>query len=128
MVHRGNWVLPELGLLGNERAKVTRDRPHVAVRQFEPRLRERIRELVRMLVEPPRNLFVSWIKAQREIGGQHGGRVTLRRIMCVWNSSCAGAVLRGPLMRTSRALGQFPVVLEQGLEEVVAPLRRRAGP
>src|SRR5205823_9530600 len=80
------------------------------------------------LVEPPRNLFVSWIKAQREIGGQHGGRVTLRRIMCVWNSSCAGAVLRGPLMRTSRALGQFPVVLEQGLEEVVAPLRRRAGP
>ena len=31
-------------------------------------------------------------------------------------------------MRTGRALGQFPVVFEQILEIVVAPLRRRRGP
>ena len=39
-----------------------------------------------------------------------------------------GAVLRLPLLRTSRARGQLPFVLEEVLEEVVAPLRRRRGP
>src|SRR5512137_975556 len=33
-----------------------------------------------------------------------------------------------PLMRTRRALGQFPFVAEQVPEEVVAPLRWRRGP
>src|SRR5208282_6157388 len=33
-----------------------------------------------------------------------------------------------PLIRTGRALGQFPVVAEQVREEVVAPLRRRLSP
>ncbi|MGY4347160.1 hypothetical protein ACVWXM_003627 [Bradyrhizobium sp. GM7.3] len=33
-----------------------------------------------------------------------------------------------PLLRTARALSQLPFVLEQVLEEVVAPLRRRRGP
>src|ERR1700694_5652146 len=37
-------------------------------------------------------------------------------------------MLRGPLMRTGRALGQFPFVAEQVREEVVAPLSRRRGP
>ena len=40
----------------------------------------------------------------------------------------AGAVLRRPLVRAGRALGQLPFVLEQVLEEVVAPLRRRRRP
>src|ERR1035437_8003696 len=37
-------------------------------------------------------------------------------------------MLRFPLMRTGRALGQFPFVAEQVPEEVVAPLRWRRGP
>ena len=53
MIHGGNRVLPEQRLLRNERAKVARDRPHVAVRQLEPRPRERVCELIRMLVEAP---------------------------------------------------------------------------
>src|SRR5580704_16274881 len=40
----------------------------------------------------------------------------------------ACAILRSPLMRTCRALGQFPFVAKQVREEVVAPLRRRRGP
>ena len=51
MIHRWNRILPELGLLGNERAKVARDRPHVAVRQLKPRLGERICEFLRMVVK-----------------------------------------------------------------------------
>src|ERR1700686_3593829 len=37
-------------------------------------------------------------------------------------------MLRFPLMRTGRALSQFPFVAEQVPEEVVAPLRWRRGP
>src|SRR5712691_7459817 len=37
-------------------------------------------------------------------------------------------MLRFPLMRAGRALGQFPFVAEQVPEEVVAPLRWRRGP
>src|SRR5580698_6051663 len=38
------------------------------------------------------------------------------------------APLRRPLVRAGRALRQFPFVAEEVPEEVVAPLRRRAGP
>ena len=40
----------------------------------------------------------------------------------------ACATLRLPLVRTGRALRQFPFVAEQDSEEVVAPLRWRVGP
>src|SRR5271165_4151358 len=128
MVHRRNWVLPELRLLRNQRPKVPRDRAHVAVRQLEPRLGERVRQLLRVFVEAPRNLFVSRVEAQGEVGGQHGGRVTLGWIMRIRHCMGARAILCFPLMRTGRALGQFPFVAEQIFEEVIAPLRRRRGP
>src|SRR6202034_691326 len=37
-------------------------------------------------------------------------------------------VLRLPLVRASRALGQLPLVAEQDLQEAVAPLRRGGRP
>src|SRR5579872_538287 len=43
--------------------------------------------------------------------------------MRIRNRAIASAILRCPLMGTSRALGQFPFVAEQIGEEVVAPLR-----
>src|ERR1700747_2777551 len=48
--------------------------------------------------------------------------------MRIWNRAGAGATLRRPLMRAGRALGQFPFIVEQVLEEVVAPLGRSLGP
>ena len=45
MIHRGNRILPQQLLLRNKRAEIARDRAHVAVRQLEPRLGERISEL-----------------------------------------------------------------------------------
>src|SRR5262245_47334789 len=44
------------------------------------------------------------------------------------HGSGACAVLRLPLMRAGRALREFPLVAEQVLEVVVAPLRGRRGP
>ena len=128
VIDGGNRVLPDQRLLRNERAEIAHDRAHVAVRQLEPRPGERVRELIRILVEAPRDLFVHRVEPQGEVGGQHGRRVTLRRIVRIRHGAGACAILRLPLMRTGRALGQFPFVAEQVREEVVAPLRRRRGP
>ncbi len=54
--------------------------------------------------------------------------MSLRRVVRMRHRAGAGAILRLPLMRTGRALRQFPFVAEQVLEEVVAPLRGRGGP
>src|SRR5579863_4718390 len=81
-----------------------------------------------MLVEAARNFRVSGIESQRKVGGQHRRRVTLRGIVGVRHRTGARAALRLPLMCTGWTLGQLPFIAEQVLEEVVAPLRRRAGP
>ena len=98
------------------------------MRQLEPRSGKGVRELIRILVEAPRDLFVGRVQAQREVRGQHGRRDTFRRVVGMRHRFGARATLRRPLMRTSRALRQLPFVAEQVLEEVVAPLRRRHAP
>ena len=113
---------------GNLRAEVARARPHVAVRELEPRARERVGELVRVLHEAPRDLLVRRIEPEREVGRQHGRRDALRRVVGVRDRARARVALRLPLMRAGRALRQLPLVAEEVLEEVAAPLRRRGGP
>src|SRR5215472_11045306 len=125
MVYRGNRVLPDQGLLRNQRAEITRDRAHVAVRELEPGAGERISELIRVFVEPPRDLLICRIEAQREIGGQHRGHALLpierARYGCL-------AILGLPLFRSRRTGCQFPLVFEQILEKQVAPLGWRLRP
>ncbi len=77
MIDCGDGVLPRQFLLRNERAEIAHDRAHVAVRKLVPSLGERIRELIRILVEAPRDLFVNRVEPQGEVGGQHRWRVTL---------------------------------------------------
>src|SRR5215469_10769259 len=48
--------------------------------------------------------------------------------MGVWHGARAAAVLRPPLVRSSRALGQLPFVAVQGLQEAVVPRDRRGRP
>ena len=71
MVHGRDRVLPDQRLFRNKRAEVADDRTHIAVRQLEPCASEGVGELVRMLVEAPRDLLVRRIKPQREVGRQH---------------------------------------------------------
>ena len=61
-VDLGDRVLPEQRLRRDLRPEVARDRPHVAVRQLEPRARERVGELVRVLVEAPRDRLVDRVE------------------------------------------------------------------
>src|SRR5262245_30349618 len=126
MIRRWDRVLPDQRLFRHEWAEVTLDRAHVAVRQLEPGAGKRVRELVWMLVEAPRDRLVGRIHPQREVRGQHGRYMLLRLVVSVRDGGCR--TLRLPLPRTGRALGQLPFVLEQVLEEVVAPLRWRLRP
>ena len=48
VIHRRDRILPDQLLLRNQRTKVPRNGPHVAMRQLVPRLRERIRKLLRI--------------------------------------------------------------------------------
>src|SRR5436190_23536614 len=98
------------------------------MRELEPRLRERVRELLRLLVEPARNLLVGRIHPQRQVRREHHWRVRLLRVVSARDGASTGTVLRLPLLRSRGALGQLPVVAEQVLEEVVAPRGGRRGP
>ena len=128
VIHRGDRVLPD-ELLGRHLGpEIAGAWAHVAVGQLEPGAGEGVGELVGILEEAPRDLLVGGVEAQGEVGGQHGRRDALRRVVGVGDGARARAVLRLPLVGAGRALGQLPFVAEQVLEEVVAPLRRRGGP
>ncbi|MDQ1094063.1 hypothetical protein QE400_003476 [Xanthomonas sacchari] len=126
MVHGRDRVLPQQFFGRHVRAEVARTRAHVAVGQLEPGAGEGIGELLRVLQEAARDLLVGRIEAQRQVGGEHGRPVLLRRIVRVRNDRLG--VLGHPLVRAGRALAQLPVELEQVLEELVGPLRRLGGP
>src|SRR5579872_1884976 len=52
----------------------------------------------------------------------------LRWIVRIRHGACSCPVLRFPLIRTGRALGQFPLVAEERVEVPVAPLCWIRGP
>src|SRR5205807_3255127 len=128
VIDRGDRILPDELFGRNLGAEVAGARPHVSMRQLEPRSREGVGELLRILVEAPRDLLVRWVEPQGEVRGQHRGRVALGRVVGIRYRAGARAPLRSPLMCARRALRQLPFVAEQVLEVVVAPFRGRGGP
>ncbi len=96
------------------------------MRELVPGAGEGVGELARVLIEATRDLLVGRIELEREVRRQHGRHVLLRRVVGVRDRGLG--VLRLPLMRASRALGQLPLVLEQVVEEVAAPFGRRLRP
>src|SRR6185312_12207308 len=128
VIHRGNGILPD-ELFGRDfGAEIARTWTHVTVCQLEPGARERIRELLRVLEEAPRDFLVSRVETQREVSRQHGRPEALRRDMRVGDGAGTRAILRPPLVCAGRALRQLPLIAEQVLEEIVVPLRRRSCP
>ena len=128
MIHGRHRVLPDLGLRGNQLAKIARDRAHVAVRQLVPRLREGVRELLGVGKKAPRDLRIDRVHPQGEVRREHDRSVPLRSIMSIRNRSRSGSVLGRPLLCTGRALGQFPLITEQVFQVVVVPLGWFGGP
>ena len=124
MVDGRDRILPDQLFFRHFRSEVTGARAHVAVRQFEPGARECVGERLRVLVETARNLLIGGIEAQGEIRGRHHRRVFLVRVVRVGDHVFRLAVLRHPLVRAGRTLGEFPFVAEQHIEIAVVPFRR----
>src|SRR5665213_1206230 len=98
------------------------------MRQLVPRLGECVRELLRVVMETFRNRRIDRVQLQCEVRGEHERGVLLRRIVCIGNGARSGSVLGSPLVRTGGALREFPLIAEQVVEVVVAPLRWRGAP
>ena len=94
--------------------------------QLEPGAGERLGESLRVLQEAARNLLIGRVDTQRQVRGQHGRLVLLGRIVRVGDDGLG--ILGLPLDGAGRAAGLHPFILEQVLEEEVAPLRRRLRP
>src|SRR4029077_10921572 len=88
----------------------------------------RLRKLLRLLIEAPRNLLVGRIEPQREVRSQHRRRMAFRFVMCIRHRFRSSPFLRPPLMRARRTLRQLPFIPKKIRKEIVAPLRWRRGP
>ena len=126
MIASGHRILPDQFLCGNFRPKVATLGSHIAVSELEPRTGESVCILIRIFQKATRDLFVSWIKTKREIGGQHGWLTHLAGIEGIWNTF--RCILSHPLLGSSRTGGQFPFVVEQILKVIDSPLRRSGCP
>ena len=127
MIDSGHGVLPELRLR-NPRAEVAGHGSHVAVQQLVPRPRERVGELVGVLVEAPGDRLVDRVRLQRQVRREHHRRVPLRGVVRVRHRALGLGIRGRPLLGARRAGRELVVVLEQVLQVPVVPLDRLVGP
>ena len=105
----------------DERAEIARDRTHVAVRELEPGAGERDPRTDRGSRKSPRNSY------------RRPGRTAARGPWSAWSArafdgSCASGIVAprsSPPLLSAAGLFVSSIQIEQIVEEVVAPLRRR---
>ncbi|SGD89880.1 Uncharacterised protein [Mycobacterium tuberculosis] len=127
MADRRDRILPQQGLLGDQRPKVSRNGTHVSVDQLVPGLGELVGQFLGVFQPATRDPLIDRIHPQREVSGQHrrGAPWPAERVR---DGAGTGAVLGGVLPSASRALRQLPLVAVQDLEETVVPFRRGVRP
>ena len=96
--------------------------------ELEPGASEGVLELVVVLHEPLRDLGVLRVGLEGHVGDQEDRRLGLTLVVGVRDEVFVLEIDRHHAVDTGRARGDFPLVLEQQAEEVVAPLERRGGP
>ena len=128
MINGGDGILPDQHFGGYFGAEVAGTGTHVAVREFEPGTREGIGELIRIFVELAGNLLVSGVHTQGDIRREHGRGMRQACHVCIGYATGTAAVLGLPLVCACGALGEFPLVAEEVLKIVIAPLGRGGGP
>ncbi|MNZ25734.1 hypothetical protein D3C78_429040 [compost metagenome] len=100
MIDGGDGVLPDQLLAWHFRPQVACDGAHVPVGQLVPGAGKSIGEGLGILVEVAGDLAEFWIKAQGQVGGQHGRLVELARDMRIGND--LGRILGHPLLGARR--------------------------
>src|SRR5579859_5652160 len=121
MIECRDRILPQQFFFWNQRAEIAGAWAHITMGQLVPRAGKSVCELIRVFVETLRNRGVEGIHPQGKVCRKHRGGVPLRGIVSIRDSIRRSATLRYPLIRTSRALRQFPFISEQNVEEAVIP-------
>ena len=119
-------VLPNQIFFWHFRSDVTRFWPHITVRQFKPRTSKRFVERLRIVQETAGDFLELRIETQRQVGNQHRRLTFFRWIKRIRNNFWR--VNRFKLNSTCRTASLYPLVFEQVLEEIVAPLGWRLRP
>ena len=127
VVNHRQRVLPRQHFLRRFGTQVAAARAEVAVRQLEPGLGERQLVLGRVLLEALDDLAVGRVELQRQVRGEHDGRVALGGVVCI-RHELRVRVARHPLRGTTRALRLHPVEAQQVVEVLRSPLRGRRRP
>ncbi len=128
MVDRRDRVLPDQVLPRHLGAEIERFRPHVAMRQLEPRARVGVGEKGGVLVIAPGDPGVVGVDLQGDVRRRHHRRVPGRGIVRVGHGVGHLAASGAPLMRAGRASRQLELVAEQHVEIAHVPGRRRRRP
>ena len=128
MVNRRNNVLPDKFFSRHVRPQIANARPHVTVGELEPGTRKGIGKLVGIFKKAPRNFFIRWVHAHRQVGGQHRRCQAFGRVVRMRNGAGTAAVFSSPLLRAGWAFRQFPFKAEQILKIFIGPLRRFGRP
>ncbi len=124
MVNCRNWVLPEQFFAWNFLTKVPNGWPHIAMGQLVPGAGERVCKLIRIFVEPARDLLVFRIHPHGHVGRGHDGDLLLGRIVSLWRHVRLVYILWLPLERASGALHKFPLIAEQHIKIAIVPFDR----
>src|SRR5262249_16200129 len=117
-----NWVFPEQHFLWNLGAEPARARAQITVQELEPGTNESVGKLIGVIEEVTRDFLVNWVEGQGKVGRQHCWLVLLVGVVGIRNEGIG--IVRNPLGGTTRALDELKLILEEVLEEVVAPLDR----
>ena len=100
MIDGGDGVLPDQLLFGHFRPQVAGDGAHVTVGQLEPGAGEGIGEGLRILVEVAGDLAKLGVKAQGQVGSEHGRLVELAGDVRIGND--LRCILGHPLLGAGR--------------------------
>ena len=119
-------VLPNQIFFWHFRSDVARFWPHITVRQFKPRTGKRFVERLWIVQETAGDLLEFRIETQRQVGNQHCWLTFFRRIKRIGDNFWR--INRFKLNRACRTASLHPLIFEQVLEEIVAPLGRRLRP
>ena len=89
--------------------------------QLIPGLRKSGCKLIRVFMKTTGDLSIRWIHPQRDVRGEHDGSMLFLRIVGIRHQISSLGIGWNPLEGSRRALGQIPVILEQGIKVAVVP-------
>ena len=128
VINGRNRILPNHRFGRHQWSNTAIVRTEIAVCQLVPRLGERIGKCIGVSVKTARYRLIVRIDSKGQIRREHHGWDTSARAVGDRHQILVGDILRCPLPRARRTLGEFPFIAEEHVEIAVVPTRRCGSP